>query len=97
MNTKNARTATTRTIRMNFIAASFGLGVGGLLADTRYVPGESARQTPRSWGCSDQNFSFFLLRPVTVEAMTTRTAATAMATIHRVQSMPALPLPPNAV
>jgi hypothetical protein len=38
-----------------------------------------------------------LLRPVTVEAMTTRTALTRMATIQRVQSMPGLPSPPNAV
>ena len=37
-----------------------------------------------------------VLRPVSVEAMTTRTAATAMATNQRTQSTPALPLPPNA-
>jgi hypothetical protein len=38
-----------------------------------------------------------VLRPVTVEAMTTRTALTRIATIHRVQSTPRLPSPPNAV
>jgi hypothetical protein len=43
----------------------------------------------------DTRGELFLL--VTVEAMTTRTAATRMATIQRVQSMPLLPLPPNAV
>ena len=37
------------------------------------------------------------LRPVTVEAITTSTAAHAMATIQRTQSMPSLPFPPNAV
>src|SRR6478609_4640281 len=44
-------------------------------------------------------FSGFLdlFLPVTVDAMTTRIAATTMATIQRTQSMPALPLPPNAV
>ncbi len=36
-------------------------------------------------------------RPVTAEAMTTRTAATTTATIQRVQSMPGLPLPPKTV
>jgi hypothetical protein len=37
------------------------------------------------------------LRPVTVEAMTTRTAATAIAMSQRTQSMPGLPFPPKAV
>ena len=37
-----------------------------------------------------------LFLPVTVDAMTTRTAATTIATIQRTQSTPALPLPPNA-
>jgi hypothetical protein len=35
--------------------------------------------------------------PVTADAIMTRTAATAIAMIHRTQSMPGLPLPPNAV
>jgi hypothetical protein len=35
--------------------------------------------------------------PVTAEAIMTSTAATAIAMIHRTQSMPGLPLPPNAV
>jgi hypothetical protein len=34
---------------------------------------------------------------VTAAAIMTRTAATAMAMSHRTQSMPGLPLPPNAV
>ena len=38
-----------------------------------------------------------VLRPVTVEAMTTSTAATATATIQRTQSIPALPFPPKAL
>ena len=44
-------------------------------------------------------FSGFLLRlrPVSVDAITTRTAATAMATIQRTQSTPEVPLPPKAV
>ena len=37
-----------------------------------------------------------VFRPVTVDAIITRTAATMMATIQRTQSMPALPLPPKA-
>ena len=36
-------------------------------------------------------------RPVTAEAIITRTAATAMAMSHRTQSIPGLPFPPNAV
>jgi hypothetical protein len=39
---------------------------------------------------------FAALRPVAVEAMTTSTAAMMMDTIQRVQSTPALPLPPKA-
>jgi hypothetical protein len=35
-------------------------------------------------------------RPVTADAIMTRMAATTIATIHRTQSMPGLPLPPNA-
>ena len=35
--------------------------------------------------------------PVTAEAIMTSTAATTIAMSHRTQSMPALPLPPNAV
>ena len=34
---------------------------------------------------------------VTAEAIMTRTVATAIAMIQRTQSMPGLPLPPNAV
>jgi hypothetical protein len=34
---------------------------------------------------------------VTAEAIMTKTAATTIAVIHRTQSIPALPLPPNAV
>jgi hypothetical protein len=34
---------------------------------------------------------------VSAEAIMTRTAATTIAVIHRTQSMPGLPLPPNAV
>ena len=37
-----------------------------------------------------------VLRPVTVEAMTTRTAAVRIATIQRTQSMPLEPSPPNS-
>jgi hypothetical protein len=37
------------------------------------------------------------LRPVTVEAMITRTAATAMATSQRIQSTPRVRSPPKAV
>ena len=36
-------------------------------------------------------------RPVTVEAIMTRMAATTIATIQRTQSTPELPLPPKAV
>ena len=36
-------------------------------------------------------------RPVTAEAIITKTAATAMAMSHRTQSIPGLPFPPNAV
>ena len=45
----------------------------------------------------DLNGIFDRLRPVTVDAMTTSTAATTTATIHRTQSIPALPLPPKAL
>ena len=38
-----------------------------------------------------------VFRPVTVDATMTRTAAIAIATIQRTQSMPALPSPPKAV
>jgi hypothetical protein len=38
-----------------------------------------------------------VFRPVTVEAMTTSTAATAIAISQRTQSIPALPLPPKAL
>ena len=38
-----------------------------------------------------------VLRPVTVEAMTTSTAATAIAISQRTQSIPGLPLPPKAL
>jgi hypothetical protein len=34
---------------------------------------------------------------VSAEAIMTKTAATTIAVIHRTQSMPGLPLPPNAV
>jgi hypothetical protein len=37
-----------------------------------------------------------LLRPVSVDAITTSTAAQMTATIQRTQSTPLLPLPPNA-
>lgn len=39
---------------------------------------------------------FVVLRPVTVDAMMTKTAATTIATIQRTQSMPGLPFPPKA-
>jgi len=36
-------------------------------------------------------------RPVTADAIITKTAATAIAISHRTQSIPGLPFPPNAV
>ena len=48
------------------------------------------RCLPQTW-CRDELFLF-----VSVDASTTRTAATRIATIHRVQSIPRLPSPPNA-
>ena len=46
---------------------------------------------------SDGQTRFAVLLPVTVDAIATKTAATRIATIHRVQSMPLLPSPPKAV
>ena len=44
----------------------------------------------------DRKTRLAVFRPVTVEAITTSTAATMIATIHRTQSIPGLPWPPNA-
>ena len=64
------------------------------------LPAACGRPGRGRWSLpTDYRFSGFfdVFRPVMVDAATTRTAATSMATIQRTQSTPGLPLPPNAV
>jgi hypothetical protein len=68
-------------------------------APTReHSSGRRVRLHPRHCRCAQTwaQWTFARLRPVRVEAATTRIAAQAMATIQRTQSMPSLPLPPKA-
>ena len=70
--------------------------------ETRRKGGDGPAHPPRGSrthrsGRGGRQTAAMRLRPVTVEAMTTRTAATAIAMSQRTQSMPRLPSPPNAV
>ena len=47
-------------------------------------------------GCLRQMRRLEVLRPVTVEAITTKTAATTIAMSQRTQSIRCVPFPPNA-
>jgi hypothetical protein len=65
---------------------------------TGQMPG--GRSEEKSVRDSDANLDqtrVVVFRPVTVEAITTSTAATAIAMSQRTQSIPGLPLPPKAV
>jgi hypothetical protein len=54
-------------------------------------PVSSVSKSPESYRVRERDLA------VSAEAIMTRTAATAIAMIQRTQSMPGLPLPPNAV
>jgi hypothetical protein len=83
------------------VVAVVGDAAGGVILDRSWGVGESMPSPTRTGvglgGGVLVQMRLEVFLPVSVDAITTRIAATTMATIQRVQSMPGLPLPPKAV
>ena len=85
-------------VRRDHGAPGSARGVAGSrrAQDSRACESPDLREAGAFVGCLRQMRRLEVFRPVRVEAIMTRTAATMIATIQRTQSTPALPLPPNA-
>jgi hypothetical protein len=82
-----------RLLKKKNMAAPFGSA-----RQRRPTPGWGEASLAAQWLLAAQWWTLVRERerPVTVEAITTRTAAVRIETIHRVQSTPGEPLPPKA-